>query len=173
MFPLRVLAERELILQLVRVVASPAMGISAREFSSALITAQQSIGYPKFFEEKVWDASEELLTSPLRTLDPMESATFRYSFLWQREEFIKREEQSWLWKQLKSSVPDIERRYRYFLAADGINIRKRLLTTVLVLEERMRELIGATGLMHSAYYSNPRVIEKIAEFIAAQSNKRI
>ncbi len=165
-WPFVKLWERVLTNQLLQLVSSPSFGMPAREFSRAVIVARKSIEYPDFFNETEWEVSRMLINSaPPKKVSDHEGSK-RYSFLWDRDKRERLKNNSWLWNEVEESLPGIERRYRSIPSIDRDAVKQRLLNTCLVLEERMREVVGAVELVHSAYYSNPIIIEGVAQFIA-------
>lgn len=166
-WPVARLWERYLTKQLLQIVSSPAFGLPAREFSGALVMVNRTIGKSEFFRETLWDVGRELISLPPKQNLHTSSSERRYAFLWDDVEREKRKTRSWLWWELQKSIPDIERRYRAFPDIDREVLLRRLLETSLVLEERVREVVGSVELVHSGYYSNAAIIKGVARFIAS------
>jgi hypothetical protein len=150
----------------VRLISAYAYGVPAQEFSSAMIVAKNSIGQPDYFEESIWDATRELALSALTNPEPAEHRMARYNFLWDALELERRKQSSKLWSHLAPLTTAISRRYRLYPGTNRDELERRLAQTSVMLEERMRELVGAVELVHSSYYGNQAIVAHLARFIA-------
>jgi hypothetical protein len=157
---------RHLIRRLVHIISSFAYGIPSHEFGQAMIAPANRIGLPGFFKEHVWDVTRMLLETPPVRSYTVDARASRYAFLWDADELAHRTKNSWIGARLDELAKPLAKRYRWFPDVQLPELKKRVAITSMVLEERMRELIGAVELTHSAYYTNPRIITAIAEFIA-------
>src|SRR5262245_10307238 len=166
--PVRGLWERNLTRTLLKIVSAPSFGLPAREFENALIVPDHTLRRPDVFAETVEDVGRVLISTPpvnVKTASA-EARAERYSAIWDRTARDNQAEKSWLWKQVKHSFEQIARRHRDAQGGDLSGLEEHLLTTSLVLEERIRELTGVIELVHSSYYTNAEIIDKISRFIA-------
>jgi hypothetical protein len=163
--PLLRMFERLLARKLVEIISSPALGISVTDFSDGVIMSRTRMGNP-LFKVTEWDVTEQLVKAPPVPAPLSESTVIRYQFLWGDKEREERLKKSWLWTQLQPHLGEIYHRYRGLPAWEREKIEGQLQTTSLVLEERLRELVGVVSVMHTSYYTNPKVINGIADFIS-------
>lgn len=88
----------------------------------------------------------------------------RYSFLWSEAELERRKLKSWLWTRVGQYKGEISNYYKGFESAplaDDVLAR-----SCVTLEERAKEAIGAVGLTHLAYHSDPLIVGAVADFLA-------
>jgi len=130
------------------------------------------IDQPKWFMETAWDVGKDLLASAAGRDSSGQAWTNRYSFLWDEVERRQRLESSWLREHLQAQTQTILARYRRIPNVDVAILEDTIVNTSLVLEERVKEVIGAVELTHSSYYTNETVIRGIARFIATGKNER-
>jgi len=161
-----------------------AFGLPACEVSNARIEVSCHIGVPMIFKETFHDVSLiAVQTPPFRTDTP--TGDKRYDYLFNNDAFehrLGREESTKMstWLSVKEKLPDLYSRYvkSFTFEKEGSNqVQPVTFTTYEIalariwftLIERIREASGAIELVHSTYYSNPTVINAIANFIVTGS----
>ena len=166
--PLRGVWERYLTGTLLKIVSTPSFGLPEREFENAIIVPDHTLRRPDVFAEIVEDVGHILISAPSvnAKTEPAEDRTRRYAHLWDRAERDRLAATSWLWSRVEPALGEIARRHRTVSQGDVSLLRDRLMTTSLVLEQRMREFAGVVQLVHSSYYTNEAIIEMIGNFIA-------
>jgi hypothetical protein len=147
--------------------------LQADEFAGAAILAQHQLGMPEFFKEHDWDVTELLIKSCPAERNTTEDRRARYAFLWNNAEFEARLHRSWLWRQRSSWKDEIKSHYARFQVDDSSAFEERQAKTCLILEERLKELVGAVELFHGSYYTNHQIIAAIAKFIATRDPPNI
>jgi hypothetical protein len=144
-----------------RVVASVfrlmATGLHPQEMRQGRrIVVAERIGVPAIFnEEHFWEATPSALAMPsFRTLA---RDIGRYKFLVSGAELPEPEEKQSLFRALRQQgVSDSE-----------------MLKTALMVDERVREAVGAVQLAHSLYYGNEEVIRRVATFVSTGTTAQI
>ena len=158
--------ERYLTSKLLQIMSSPAFGLEAHEFVNSLVIVENQIRRPDIFAEYVWPVTARLMKGPEKRQGGAQGRVARYAFLWDDRELEARKKASWLWRQRTKWIEDVYSRYARFPEVRLDNLEERLARACLVLEEQFKEIAGIVELGHSAYYSNPEIIEATAEFIA-------
>jgi hypothetical protein len=95
-----------------------------------------------------------------------EARAQRYSAVWDKAERERQAGKSWLWSQVEPAFDEIASRHRDAHGGEISGLKAQLLTTSLVLEERLREFTDVIELAHSSYYTNAEITQKISRFIA-------
>ena len=149
---------------LLSIISAPAYGVPADEFDNALVVATADLDLPRHFAVTRHDVQHLLLATPLTSSTTLARAA-RYAFVADEAEMAKKIEESWLVKQVRQSTDEIAGRYARFDGGQAFAL-DQLHRTCVVLEERLKEFAGAVQLTHSAYYSNPTVVEMVADFLA-------
>ena len=90
-----------------------------------------------------------------------------FSFLWDSAKLADMERSSILWKRVRGSLGQVDSRFGKFDASGRASEEARLLRGCLILQERIKGIVGAIELTHSAYYSNDDVIRGIASFLVS------
>jgi hypothetical protein len=166
--PIAWIWERYMAKKLIQLISSPAFGLQADEFVGAAILARPQLALPWFFKEYDWDVTELLICSPSVERNTSEDRRARYAFLWNEAELNGRLSGSWLWKQRELWKNEIRSYYSPFQAHGLGAFDDQQKKACLILEERLRELVGVVKLIHSSYYTNPEIIPAIARFIATR-----
>jgi len=153
--------QRYLSTRLMRLITSTAFGLSLHEMRNAHISSSNRIHEPEIFDEYIWDVTKHLVQDSSYVTSEREA---RYSFLWNPEELAERTEKSKLWHRVRQRRGDIDRYYGSYAvrSMDSDSLSK----TCVILEERLKEAIGAIGLTQMAYHSDSYICERIADFIA-------
>jgi hypothetical protein len=157
--------ERMLTGRLLQIVAGAAVGMHAREMYDAIIEPQKEIGVPEFFDERLRDVSTDLLDEPPVAAASSAVVLENYMFLWNKEALDKAVEASATWPEILKNSKEIVERYHGYSNFEFEKFGRRLLYTSLMLEMRIREVIGSASLMHCTYYANNKIVDEIAEFI--------
>jgi hypothetical protein len=164
--PITVLWERIWTRRLMQLLSASAYGVQLHELERALIVASSRLDEPRFFNEKVWDVTELLISSDTVHDDGVAKGA-KYSFLWEDSLFNTRKGSSWIWRSIEPHRIEIEKHYGRFSQSATIGAEDQLARACIMLEERFSEAIGAVGLMHTAYHSNRIVIENVSRFIVS------
>jgi hypothetical protein len=166
--PFSKLWERYLTFKLWQLLSSVAFGLSPQEFVRAMVTADTQIQQPDFFNEHVWSVTKMLVCEGPMREHKTEQREALYAFLWDDQGLQTRKAESWLWEQRGLWAKELSARYKRFdLANQSEDLEKRLARACLMLEQRIKEMVGIVALTHSSYYTNKQVIEGIADFIAS------
>lgn len=153
---------RYLLKILLRSISSSGFGIPDHEFRAARIRVIGNPALEFFFEQEMWVATEALIAeAPVRPTAADRQA--KWGFLSSDQLLEQALPSSQIWRRIITAAPRL--RERFGLASQDPTWLQRL---SLALEERLREAAGLVPLNHSAYYSNTKVIDRIADFVANQ-----
>ena len=155
-----IVANRFLLKILLRSVSSTGFGVPEHEFKGARISVVGNPDLRRFFKQEMWVATQALIDEP-----PMHPTAAdrkaKWGFLLSDGRLTDVAPSSQIWQRIKTTAPQLKKRF-------GLTNKNWLKRLSLALEERFREAAGLVPLNHSAYYSNTKVVEKIADFIANQ-----
>ena len=162
--PIRRIASRKLekyVVDRVLIAASSlALGVPAVEFQHAVVTAGSRL-VDDHFDVKHVDVTK-LLAGPI-LVEPAATVSQRYSFLWDDRELLHRLRESPTWQQARTSLRDVLCRDPRKPTRDVVQELRR---TCVMADTRLEEFKESIKLAHSSYYSNPKIIEMIARFLA-------
>jgi hypothetical protein len=164
------------------VVMSTAYGLPPRELRRARIHVSSSLDLPGAFDVEEWSIGKEVLDESASSAPAPQSAeeiSTRYKHLVDDTELKLKVKESvackalFSWERVQSFMPEMYDRYlRSFSAEakgsalDRDKFQREVARMWFTLQERTKEVIGAVELNHSLYYANPRVIQRIADFLA-------
>jgi hypothetical protein len=154
--------------RLLGLLTSTGFGVPMLEFDRARIRVLSAPLSVPCLEPHFWSVSKDAAAFRFVSVDRAraEPSKARYAFLWDKDALASRIKESPLWKRVEPRLKDIETRYAD-VGESREDVKERLALVSLTLEERLKEAVGAVDLAHSSYYSSPRMLEAISDFIAA------
>ena len=153
-------AHQSILRMLLRSISSGGFGLPEHEFHEARVTVQSVPSLEAFFQQEMWDATQALVAeAPVHPTAADRHA--KWGFLWDNDLLARGVETSQIWKRLSAAIPQLTRNQ-----GARVHDQLRLQRISLALEERLREASGLVPLNHSGYYSNQKVIEKVAEMLS-------
>lgn len=176
-----------LIQQILDVMNGFAFGVSSVELKHARVVARSSIGLPEFFEEDLWDITEDMIlnNSKVEASDVQPFAKpKRYGFLVDNEALTNKmrdsiETDSGLWNSMVGEMRSLEQRERKFTRYLDVDrettelwrndFNEKLAKITFSVEERAKEVTDSIELNHSHYYNSDKVIANIAKFLETGS----
>jgi hypothetical protein len=163
-FVLRAPMRNFLVSRLLVIVNSIGTGIGAREFKSANIAVRDGLGDEYgFFRVTRLDMEKHLAS--LSILREVEARRGNFEYLWDDKILDKRIAVSYLWPKIAAQLPALRDAYRGTALESMVSDVKKLQKVCLTVEERARALSGVAEMLHSAYYSDDKIVRCIAQFL--------
>jgi hypothetical protein len=152
-----------------RLLKSAATGVGPHEFDRAQITTGLRTG-EHLIHESEWDVTRALISTPPKSvIKAVSSGGFGgelpFSFLWDSAKLAAEKEGSDLWERVQRALPEAGNGLGELEEPGKESEKERLLRASLILQERVKGILGAIELTHSTYYTNDEVILGIAGFL--------